>query len=305
VKVLRTLLTRAAGSPALAGFVRRRRVTRRLVPGETLDAALAAAARMAALGIGTTLAYLGEQVSDAARTEAVAEHYLDALQRVRARGLPCELSLKLTHLGLDVDPEVCLGMLERICACAEAGGTAVWIDMEGAARTAVTLEIFRAVQARHRRLGLCVQARLRRTPADVETLVPLGAAIRVVKGSYREPSALAFPSRAAVVEAYYRLGTRLLAPDARAAGVRAVFGTYDAALLARLRAHARARGLGPAAFECHRLYGIGTAEQRRLVGEGLPVRVLISYGASWFAWYMARLAERPANLWLVVRGLAG
>jgi proline dehydrogenase len=242
-------------------------------------------------------------VTDAASTETVARHYLEALDRVRARGLPCELSLKLTHLGLDLGPEVCLGMIERICARADATGAAVWIDMEGASYTGVTLEVFRAAQARHRSLGLCVQAYLRRTPADVETLVPLGAAIRVVKGAYREPPALAFQTKAEVAEAFFRLGVRLLASDARAAGVRAVFGTHDMALIARLREHARSRGLGPGACECHLLYGIRSADQRRLAAQGQPVRVLISYGASWFAWYMRRLAERPANLWFVVRSL--
>ena len=307
MSLLRALLIRGSESPALAGLVRdrafARRAVQRFMPGETLDAALDAAARLAALGIGTTLTYLGEKVTDAAATETVARHYLEALDRVRTQGLPCEISLKLTHLGLDLHPDVCSGMVERICARAEATGAAVWIDMEGSAHTAVTLEVFRAVQARHRGLGLCVQAYLRRTPADVESLLPLGAAIRVVKGAYQEPPALAYQSRSEVAEAFFRLGARLLAPDARAAGVRAVFGTHDMALIARLQRHARSRGLGPGAFECHLLYGIRTADQRRLAAQGQPVRVLISYGASWFAWYMRRLAERPANLWFVVRNL--
>lgn len=305
--LLRALLLRGSASPALAGLVRAgglaRRVVGRFVPGETIDAALDAAAQQAALGIGTTLAYLGETVTDAASTDAVARHCLEALDRVRAGGLPCELSLKLTHLGLDLRPDVCLGMVEWICARAESSGAAVWIDMEDSAHTAATLEVFRAVQARHRGLGLCVQANLRRTPADLESLIPLGAAIRVVRGGYREPPALAHQSRSEVTEAFFRLGVRLLEPDARAAGVRAVFGTHDMALIARLQGHARSRGLGPGAFECHLLYGFRTADQRRLAAQGQPVRVLISYGASWFAWYMRRLAERPANLWYVVRSL--
>jgi proline dehydrogenase len=307
VSLLRTLLIRGSESAALAGLVRdrgfARRAVRRFMPGETLDAALDAAAQQAALGIGTTLTYLGEKVTDVASTEAVAGHYLDALDRIRARDLPCEISLKLTHLGLDLGPGVCVGMLERICARAEANGTAVWIDMEGSAYTATTLEVFRAVRTRHRGLGLCVQAYLRRTLADVESLLPLGAPLRIVKGAYQEPPALAFQSKREVADAFFRLGVRLLAPDARAAGVRAVFGTHDIALIARLQRYARARGLGPGAFECHLLYGIRTADQRRLAAQGQPVRVLISYGASWFAWYMRRLAERPANLWFVVRSL--
>jgi proline dehydrogenase len=307
VSLLRALLIRGSESPALAGLVRdrgfARRAVRRFMPGETLDAALDAAARQAALGIGTTLTYLGEKVTDAASTDAVAGHYLLALDRIRDRGLPCEISLKLTHLGLDLGPAVCIAMLEGICARAEATGATVWIDMEGSAYTAATLAVFRAVHTRHRSLGLCVQAYLRRTPADVESLVPLGAALRIVKGAYQEPPVLAFQSKRDVAEAFFRLGARLLQPDARAAGVRTVFGTHDVALIARLQRHAHERGLGPRAFECHLLYGIRTADQRRLAAEGQPVRVLISYGASWFAWYMRRLAERPANLWFVVRSL--
>jgi proline dehydrogenase len=307
VSLLRTLLIRGAESPALAGLVQgrgvARRAVRRFLPGETLQAALDAAAGLAALGLGTTLTYLGEQVTDAAGTASVERHYLEALDEVHARGLPCEISLKLTHLGLDVDRVACTGLLERICDRAEATGTAVWIDMEGSASTAVTLDVFRALRPLHRCLGLCVQAYLRRTPADVETLLPLGAPIRVVKGAYREPPALALQSKAEVAEAFFRLGARLLAPDARAAGVRAVFGTHDAALIARLGKHARSLGLGSGAFECHMLYGMRTADQRRLAAQGRPVRVLISYGASWFPWYMRRLAERPANVWFLVRSL--
>jgi proline dehydrogenase len=305
--LLRSLLIKGSESAGLARLVRdrgfARRAVRRFMPGETLDAALDAAARQAAAGIATTLTYLGEKVVDPADTERVARHYLDALEAVRARRLPCEFSLKLTHLGLDVARGACEALLDRICARAAEAGTFVWIDMEGSDHTAVTLDIFRAARGRHPNLGLCVQAYLRRTPADVEALVPLGAALRIVKGAYREPPALAYRTPREVGESFFRLGARLLAEDSRRAGVRAVFGTHDTRLLARLREHARSRGLGPDAFECHMLYGIRTADQRRLAAAGVPVRVLISYGESWFAWYMRRLAERPANLWFVVKSV--
>ncbi|MGD0483950.1 MAG: proline dehydrogenase family protein [Gemmatimonadales bacterium] len=307
MSLLRSLLIKGSESAALARLMRdrafARRAVRRFMPGETLDAALDAAAGQAALGIATTLTYLGEKVTDAANTEAVARHYVEALERVQARALPCEFSLKLTHLGLDLGRDVCIGMLERICAKAAGTGAFVWIDMEGTPHTDATLEVFRAVRARHGNLGLCVQAYLRRTAVDVEALIPLGAALRIVKGAYREPPTLVFRTKREVAEAFFRLGARLLAPDARRAGVRAVFGTHDVRLLARLEAHAHGLGLPPGAFECHMLYGIRTADQRRLAAHGVPVRVLISYGESWFAWYMRRLAERPANLWFVVRSV--
>jgi proline dehydrogenase len=305
VSLLRTLLLRGSRSPALARLVGdrglARRAVRRFLPGETLDAALDAAAGQAALGIGTTLAYLGTPVTDTASAAAVTRPYLDALDRVRARGLPCEFSLKLTDLGLDLGLEACLRVLEPICARAVETGAALWIDMEGSARTAATLAVWYALRSRGRAVGICLQAGLRRTPADLEPLVALGAAIRLVKGSYRESPAVAFPKRAEVAEAFFRLGARLLTPDARAAGVRVVCATHDRALIARLRAYARALGLPAGAFECHQLYGMRRADQRRLAAQGQPVRVLIGYGPSWFAWYLRRLAERPANVWFVVR----
>ena len=307
MRLLRSLLIKGFESAALARLVRERafarRAVRRFMPGETLDAALDAAAGQAALGIATTLTYLGEKVTDAANTAAVAHHYVEALERVRERALPCEFSLKLTHLGLDLGRNVCVGMLERICAKAGETGAFVWIDMEGTPHTDATLEVFHTVRARHANLGLCVQAYLRRTPADVEALIPLGAALRIVKGAYRESPLLTYRRTREVAEAFFRLGARLLAADARRAGVRAVFGTHDVRLLARLQEHARSAGLPRDAFECHMLYGIRTADQRRLAAQGVPVRVLISYGESWFAWYMQRLAERPANLWLVVKSV--
>jgi proline dehydrogenase len=305
VSLLRSLLVAASESAALARLVGdrglARRAARRFLPGETLDAALDAAARQAAFGIGSTLAYLGTPVTDAVSAAAVTRHYLDALERVRARRLPCEFSLKPTDLGLDLGLEACLRVLEPICARAAETGAAPWIDMEGSARTAATLAVFHALRSRGVAVGVCLQAGLRRTPADLEPLVALGAAIRLVKGSYRESPAVAFPKRAEVAEAFFRLGARLLAPDARAAGVRVVFATHDRALIARLQAHARALGLPAGAFECHQLYGVRTADQRRLAAQGQPVRVLIGYGPSWFAWHLRRLAEQPANVWFVVR----
>lgn len=289
----------------LAALVRRSALVRRFVPGETLEAALAAAALQAALGIGTTLTYLGDTPQDPADTARVAQPYLEALDTIRERGLTCELSVKLSLLGLDAGPDRCEGVLEAICARAARGPTHVWIDMEAPAAVDAALGLFRRVQARHRHLGLCLQAYLKRTTADVDSLIPLGAGVRIVKGSYRQPRAAAYRGRRAIADHFFRLGARLLAGDARGAGVRAVFATHDLGLLGRLQDHAWSLGLGRDAFECHMLLGVHSGYQRRLAAQGYPVRALVSYGEAWLAWYLRRLAERPANLGVLLRGLLG
>jgi proline dehydrogenase len=150
---------------------------------------------------------------------------------------------------------------------------------------------------------VCLQSYLRRTAGDLEALLPTGAGIRLVKGAYNEPPELAFPRKADVDASYLALARRLLEAHAAGAGVRSVFGTHDRAIIEAIRADASARGLPRSAAEFHLLYGIQRAEQERLASAGWPVRVLISYGAYWFPWYMRRLAERPANMLFVARSL--
>jgi proline dehydrogenase len=152
-------------------------------------------------------------------------------------------------------------------------------------------------------VGVCVQAYLRRTPADVETLVRAGAGIRLVKGAYKEPAAIAFPAKRDVDARYLELARRLLADDTARSGVRAVFGTHDPGILTEIRAHAARAGREPDACEFHLLYGIQREEQLRLARAGHRVSVLVSYGSHWFPWYMRRLAERPANVLFVVKSL--
>jgi proline dehydrogenase len=156
-----------------------------------------------------------------------------------------------------------------------------------------TLDVFRAARAKHEKVGLCMQSYLRRTPADLETLMPLKPAIRLVKGAYREPAEIAYPKKSDTDQAYYDLAVRLLK-----GGAFAVFGTHDLRLLDRIRGVA-----GTAQYEVHMLYGIQSAAQRALVAAGVKVRVLISYGHNWYPWYVRRLAERPANVWFVVKNM--
>ncbi|HVH68236.1 MAG TPA: proline dehydrogenase family protein [Gemmatimonadales bacterium] len=306
----RRLLLRASRSTWLARQLSQRaflrRAVRRFMPGEDVHAALAAAALLSEAGIGTVLTQLGEQVTTRNEAAAVRDHYVDVLDRIRERSLPAEISVKLTHLGLDANPKACLQDVLALAARAGEGQSFLWIDMEESRYVGPTLELFRSVRAAHARVGVCLQAYLRRTPGDLETLLPLAPAIRLVKGAYNEPPDVAFPRKRDVDAAYLTLAGSLLERVAHDAGeTRPVFGTHDMALIGRLRDRALAAGVAPGAYEVHMLYGIRAADQRTLVGDGVPVRALISYGDHWFPWYMRRLAERPANVWFVVRRLFG
>ncbi|HEY7510194.1 MAG TPA: proline dehydrogenase family protein [Vicinamibacteria bacterium] len=287
-------------APRLA-FVRR--AVRRFMPGEHLDAALAAARELQSRGVGTVLTQLGEDLGAPQEADAVREHYRALLRRVRQDGVDVEISVKPTQLGLGWSGDVCADNLLALAGEAAALGRWLWVDMESTAYTEATLDLVRGVRARHHNLGVCVQAYLYRTPADLDALIRLGAGVRLVKGAYREPADKAYPRKKDVDEAYFALARRLLGAEARAAGVRAIFGTHDPALIARIEAHAREAGLGPAALEFQMLYGIRPREQARIAAAGHRFRVLISYGEAWFPWYMRRLAERPANVAFVVRSL--
>lgn len=306
MSVARRLLLRASRSAWLASQLRNRaffrRAVRRFMPGEELPAALAAAADLAAAGIGSVLTQLGEQVATRQEAARVRDHYLDVLAHVRERRLPSELSVKLTHLGLDVDRAACHADLQSLARAAADAGSFLWIDMEESRYVDPTLEIFRTVRAVQPRVGVCLQAYLRRTPADLDALLALEPAIRLVKGAYNEPAAVAYPLKRDVDATYLALADRLLDRAARAQA-RPVFGTHDLGLVKRIRERATALHVAPGGYEVHMLYGIRSAEQRALARDGVRVRVLISYGTHWFPWYMRRLAERPANVWFVVRNL--
>lgn len=275
------------------------------MPGETLAAALDAAADLARTGIGTIVTELGENVTTIEAAEAEARSYRATIDEIARRNLACEPSIKLTHLGLDLRRDACEALALELAAYAAGKGNFLWIDMEGSAYTDVTIEIFRSIQARVPRVGLALQAYLRRTPRDVASLLPLAPAVRLVKGAYAEPAAIAFSSKREVDLQYLTLARTLLEAKAAGQSVRLVCGTHDLALVERIQGAAGALGLARDAWEVHMLYGIRTPELRRLAAAGHRTKVLISYGTAWFAWYIRRLAERPANVLFAVRSLVG
>jgi proline dehydrogenase len=273
------------------------------MPGERLEDAMTAAAAQQRQGIGTIFTKLGENVTRAEEAEEVTRHYLGVLDAVQAAGLRAEISVKPTQLGLDLDREMCFTNLHRLVERAEARGNFVWIDMESSPYVDPTLDLFRRARTGSPRVGVALQAYLYRTAQDVESLVPLGAAIRLVKGAYLEPASVAYPKKADVDENFYRLACRLLAADAQRAGGRLHIATHDPVLAGRLAAFVDAQRVPREAYEYAMLYGIQRSLQQRLVADGRSLRVLIAYGEYWFPWYMRRLAERPANVWFVVKNI--
>jgi len=280
-----------------------RRAVRRFMPGESLDDALAAAETERAAGIGTVFTFLGENVTDPGATGRAATHYHDVLDRVAQRGLSTEISVKLTHLGLDVDPALATAAFDGLAEHAQRLGNWAWIDMEGSAYTDRTVELYAAARERHEHVGLCIQAYLRRTPADVERLLPLRPAIRLVKGAYDEPAAIAYRGSREVDAAYVAVGEQLLRGVAAGSVSRFIAATHDVDLIQRLAQSAERLGLPRSAVEVQMLYGIRADEQRRLHAEGYEVRSLVAYGQAWYAWYLRRLAERPANVLFALRQL--
>jgi proline dehydrogenase len=309
VSLARTLLLKASDSAWLrehgtrAPFVRR--AVSRFMPGETFDDMLGATRAMAEQGVAGVFTRLGENVKDATEADQVAAHYLDAVARIRALALACEPSVKLTQLGLDIDPDFAFRHARQLARAAHEAGSFLWVDMEQSPYVDRTLDVVRRLREDVPRVGVCLQAYLLRTPEDLADMIDRGIGVRLVKGAYKEPPTVAYPHKADVDDHYVRLAQTMLADPARAHGSRAVFGTHDIRLIARLREHAAATDVPRDQYEFHMLYGIQRAEQLRLARDGAVVRVLIAYGPYWFPWYMRRLAERPANVWFVAKNLFG
>ncbi len=284
------------------GFVRR--TAGRFLPGERLEDALATVRHLAGGGMTALVTHLGENVHDRAEAEAVTRDYLSTLESIRAAALPAEVSVKLTQLGLDLDRELCFANVCTLAAAvARDAAKTLWIDMEQSPYVDATLELCRRARAAHLPAGVCVQAYLYRSEEDVQALAAEGVPVRLVKGAYSEPPEIALSKKADVDGNFLRLAQSLLGPEARRRGVRAVMATHDRRLIARIAAWAETQGIPRSELEFAMLYGIQRAEQERLAREGYRSCVLVSYGASWFAWFMRRLAERPANLWFLLRNL--
>jgi len=279
-----------------------RKSVARFMPGEQIEDALDAAVALQKQGIPTVLTHLGENVTTEEETRKVKEHYLKLLEEIHRRSVDAQISVKLTELGLDQDLGLCLDHLRELIRAAAEKKNYVWVDMEGSKYTTSTLDLYYHAREEFENTGLCLQSYLYRTKMDLEKLLSVLPGIRLVKGAYAEPPSIAFASKAENDENYFNLARTLLL-HAKQQGIQVGFGTHDQALLQRILELANSMSASRDQFEIQMLYGIRRNDQLRLVKEGCRVRVLISYGTYWFPWYMRRLAERPANVWFVLRNI--
>ena len=273
----------------------------RFVAGETLDEALVALDTLHAAGFRTTVDVLGEAVTSIDAATTAADEYLATLDALTERGLDRNVSVKLSQMGLGLGEVVCRENMSRILSRAAEVEAFVRIDMEDHATTDATLALWRDLRplnAGRGDSGVVIQTALRRSPDDVEALIGEGARIRLCKGAYVEPAAVAYPDKADVDAAYEQLMTRLLRD-----GTVPALATHDERLIARAVAQSRAEGIAPDRFEFQMLYGVRRDLQERLLKAGFGVRVYVPFGTQWHPYFMRRLAERPANVAFLLRNL--
>lgn len=280
----------------LTGHSFGRKLARRFIAGDSLEDAVRAVRAINAEGFDATLDCLGESVHDASAAAEACEVYLGILNRLAAEGLRSHVSIKLTQLGMAIDEQLALRHLRDLCERAKQHHNFIRIDMESSAYTETTMRIFRTVNEPRDVLGMVIQSYLRRSARDVEELVHWGARVRLVKGAYQEPPDLAYPNKKDVDANFVKLTEMLLA-----SGQYHAIATHDDRMIEATKEMAAARGLGKDKFEFQMLYGIRRQLQRDLLQQGFRVRVYVPYGKQWYAYFMRRLAERPANLLFLIK----
>ncbi len=274
-------------------------LAKRFIAGESVAQAMNAVAALNAEGLTATLDFLGEDVTSRPEAERTRDAYFELLAAIRARGVEANVSVKLTAMGLLVDPDFALANLRAVlAAAAPSRDPFVRIDMEGSAVTADTLRVFERAYAENHHVGPVLQAYLKRTPADVERAIELGARVRLCKGAYAEPPAIAHKDMPTIRRAYLRSAEALLAR-----GNYPGIATHDGRLIEAVKAFTAERGIGPERFEFQLLYGVRPELQRRLVREGYRVRVYVPYGTHWAGYFYRRITERPENVLFALRSL--
>jgi proline dehydrogenase len=272
----------------------------RFVAGESLAEALPRLQRLTRAGFRSTVDVLGESVTSADAASAAADQYVATLDALASAGLDRNVSVKLSQMGLRVDPGLARDNIARIVSHAASLDGFVRIDMEDSSSTDATLTIHRELWQSHRNVGVVIQAALRRSASDVDMLLADGVRIRLCKGAYKEAPSVAFENRADVDASYVALMRRLLAE-----GTYPALATHDERLIRQGIALARRQGLGKDRFEFQMLYGVRRDLQERLVRAGYTVRVYVPFGKEWYPYFMRRLAERPANVAFVLRSVLG
>ena len=283
------------GSPAMRPLISR------FMPGESEGDALRAIRDLRREGTPTIITYLGENVATDAAAELTVAEYDRLFAALTAEMADAHVSIKLTQFGWDVDRGRALARVRRLAERAAAQRIVLAIDMESSAYVDSTVDAYETLAREFANVAICLQAYLHRTAQDIQRLLAVRPYIRLVKGAYREPSSIALTRRADIDSRYRTLARELLRTIPQ--GARPVFGTHDLALVDAIRADARQLDVPASAFEIQMLYGIQDTARRRLAADGVPTRVLISYGRAWYPWFMRRLAEKPSNLMLIARNL--
>ena len=272
----------------------------RFSAGETGAEALRAVRALNQAGFRVTLDYLGESVHSPDEAERATRAYLDSLAEISTSDAESTISLKPTQLGLDIDEELCTRNVSRIVAHAEELDNFVRIDMEDSQHTGATLRVFRTAFSQHRNVGVVIQSYLRRSAEDIDELVRIGAPVRLCKGAYQEPAAVAFQRKSEIDESFIHLMKQLLD-----GGVPTAIATHDDRMIEATSRYVEARGISTDAFEFQMLYGARRDYQTLLVERGYRVRIYVPYGTQWYPYFMRRMAERPANLVFVARAIIG
>lgn len=275
-----------------------RKLTTRFVAGENIDEAIAAIRELNAEGCSASFDHLNESVSSPSEAEAEVKEYLTILDRIEATQINSNVSIKLTQFGLELDPELAYQNARRVVQDAARRGNFVRVDMEASAYTQATLDVFKRLRAEFELndVGIVLQSYLRRTYADAQEMLKLPARIRICKGAYKEPPEVAFPDKKDVDENYVRVMQLLLS-----SGTYHGIATHDPKMIDATVDYAQKQGIGKEAFEFQMLYGIRRDLQRQLAKDGYNMRIYVPYGKHWYPYFMRRLAERPANIWFVLK----
>lgn len=283
-----------------ANFRLFKKLTTRFVAGETIDEALAAIRELNAEGCTASFDHLNESVANPAEAEAEVKEYLQILARIDDTGINSNVSIKLTQFGLELDPELAYKNARAVVEDAARRGNFVRVDMEASNVTQATLDIFKRLRGEFglNDVGIVLQSYLRRTCNDAQEMLKLPARIRICKGAYNEPPEVAFPDKKDTDENYVRVMQLLLS-----SGVYHGIATHDPKMIDATIDFAQRNGIGKEAFEFQMLYGVRRDLQHKLAKDGYNMRVYVPYGKHWYPYFMRRLAERPANIWFVLKNL--
>ncbi|TLS38777.1 proline dehydrogenase family protein [Pseudalkalibacillus caeni] len=270
----------------------------RFVAGASLEASLNAIKELNKKGLCVTIDHLGEFVDDANEAQEMADHCIKAIESIAKEGLDSQLSLKLTSMGLDIDEKLALDNMRQIMEAADKNDVFVTIDMEDFERCQKTIDIFKELKKDYENIGTVIQAYLYRTSDDIEDLNQYSPNLRLVKGAYKESPKVAFPEKKDVDENFKKIIKMHLLN-----GNYTAVATHDDNIIEYTKKLVEEHNIPREQFEFQMLYGIRVERQEELLKEGYKMRVYVPYGKDWYGYFMRRLAERPANVAFVLKGI--